>query len=143
MCPPVQRSRHGAEEGRRRDRRQHSGQHGTSGQSPELPALPARSHLGRGLCTLSPCKLYILFSYLPFRVSVVIAHLEIEHCSSVPDLLHVRDHASLEKIHSDSRPPSGEDNQDLLTEKNDYSCIFPLLILNLVLPYVFSDLALV
>ena len=73
----------------------------------------------------------------------MIAHLEIEHSSSVPDLLHVRDRASSEKIQSDSRPPSGEDNQDLLMEKNGYYCIFPLLILNLVLPYVFVDLALV
>ena len=73
----------------------------------------------------------------------MIAHLEIEHSSSVPDLLHVRDRASSEKIHSDSRPPSGEDNQDLLTEKNGYPCILPLLILDHVLPYAFGDLALV
>ena len=150
MCHQVQRSRLGAEDCRRRDRRQHSRQPGTSGPrtfrptrsfrppmtstspgmptlglartpsrtfrrpeplacpdlpapgcqhsstaptlwlgrtlpgtsgawnfwpSPELPALPARSHLGRGPCTLSPQKLYILFSYLRFRVSIVIAHL--------------------------------------------------------------------
>ena len=73
----------------------------------------------------------------------MIAHLEIVHSSSVPDLLHVRDRASSEKIHSDSRPPSGEDNQDLLTEKNGSLCILPLLILDLVLPYAFGDLALV
>ena len=73
----------------------------------------------------------------------MIAHLEIELCSSVPDLLHVRDRASSEKILSDSRPPSGEDNQDLLTEKNGSLCILPLLILDRVLPYAFGDLALV
>ena len=96
------------------------------------------SHLP--LCGLT---LYIDPLLLLVRVSKGLAHLEIELCSSVPDLLHVRDRASSEKIHSDSRPPSGEDNQDLLMEKNGYSCIFPLLTLDLVLPYAFGDLALV
>ena len=144
MCHQVQRSRLGAEDCRRRDRRQHSRQPGTSGQSPELladpellaaddfdqprranslvspdpapdlpapgtsglpgpsgprmpthfrranslvkpdpprnlrrpelppspelPALPARSHLGRGPCTLSSPRLYILY---PVRISRV------------------------------------------------------------------------
>ena len=49
---------------------------GTSGartfrSSPELPALPARSHLGRGPCTLSPPTLYILFSYLRLGLALL------------------------------------------------------------------------
>ena len=55
----------------------------------------------------------------------------------------MRDRTSSEKIHPDLRPPSGEDNQDLLTEKNGYPCIFALLTLDIVLPYAFGDLGLV
>ena len=48
---------------------------GTSGSRnfrprPELPALPARSHLGRGPCTLSSPRLYILYPVQLSRVSV-------------------------------------------------------------------------
>ena len=77
----------------------------------------------------------------------MIAHLEIEHCSSTSDLLHERDRGpSTEKIHLGFKTPHRKIPswiQDLLTEKNDYPCILPLLILDHVLPYVFDDLALV
>ena len=36
----------------------------------ELLALPACSHLGRGPCTLSPLRLYILIHPVCFRVSI-------------------------------------------------------------------------
>ena len=48
-----------------------------------------------------------------------------------------------EDLPSGFKTPSREDPQDLLTEKKGYYCIFPLLILNLVLPYVFGVLAFV
>ena len=41
---------------------------------PELPALPARIHLGRGPCTLSSPRLYILCPVQLSRVSIGLAH---------------------------------------------------------------------
>ena len=41
----------------------------------------------------------------------------------------------------DSRPPRGEDHQDLLTEKIGYHLYRPLLIVDHVIYYVLEDLA--
>ena len=49
--------------------------------------------------------------------------------------------ASSEKIPLDSRPPFGEELQDLLTEKTGYLLYRPLLTLDLVSSFVFMDLA--
>ena len=42
---------------------------------PELPALPARSHLGRGPCTLSLPRLYIFYPVQLSRVIKVVSHM--------------------------------------------------------------------
>ena len=70
-----------------------------SGQGPMYP----RSHLPlRGL------TLYIDPHLLLVRVSKGLAHLEIELCSSISDLLHERDRGpSIEKTPMDSIPPLG------------------------------------
>ena len=49
--------------------------------------------------------------------------------------------ASTEKIPLDSRPPCGDELQDLLTEKTGYLLYRPLLTLDPVSPFVFMDLA--
>jgi hypothetical protein len=72
---------------------------GTSGHrtfrpSPELPALPARIDLGRGPCTPSPPRLYILFFHLRFRVSKYDSSFLGELCSfTTPPLERERDHS--------------------------------------------------
>jgi len=67
-------------------------------------------------------RLYILFLLHLSRVSKGLAHLEIELCSSISDLLHERDCGpSTEKIHLGFKTPHGKIPswiQDLLTEKN-------------------------
>lgn len=84
--------------------------------------------------TLRGLTLYIDPHLLLVRVSKGLAHLEIELCSSISDLLHERDRGpSTEKIPLDSRPPHGEDpHQDLLTEKNRLPLYRPLLDLDIV-----------
>ena len=84
------------------------------------PLCLRAAHLGRGPCTPSSLRLYILPHLLLVRVSKGLAHLEIELCSSISDLLHERDRGpSTETIHlgfktssrrrPPSRPPHGEE----------------------------------
>lgn len=81
---------------------------------PELPALPARRHLGRGPCTLLPRKLYILFSYLRFRVSISLTHILCESLAHPLGYFSSELMTSSEKIpQADSRPLSREDHQGL------------------------------
>jgi hypothetical protein len=91
---------------------------GTSGHrtfrpSPDLPALPARIDLGRGPCTPSPPRLYILFFHLRFRVSKYDSSFVCELCSYLL-LLRERDHSHgvqdlhVRRSYGISRPPSWE-----------------------------------
>ena len=76
---------------------------------PELPALPACSHLGRGPCTLSSRKLYILLHLLLVRVSIGLAHISCE--SPCPSTWYFSSEltTSSEKIpQADSRPLQGK-----------------------------------
>ena len=82
--------------------------------------------------------LYILIPLLHSRVSKVVAHLEIELCSSITDLLHERDCGpSSKKIHlgfktssrrrPPSRPPYGEEPVTFVSSFVGFgSCILPL-----------------
>ena len=120
---------------------------------PEHPALPARNHLGRGPCTLSSPRLYILYPVRLSRVSVGLAHLRDRASLIHPDLLHERDRGpSSEKIHLDSRPPHGEDWLPFVSSLVDFgscislcvhgssTCVIILVGLNvcLVFPFVIS-----
>ena len=70
------------------------------------PLCLRAAHLGRGPCTPSSLRLYILPHLLLVRVSKGLAHLEIELCSSISDLLHERDCGpSTEKIHLGFKTP--------------------------------------
>ena len=86
---------------------------------PELPALPARSHLGRGPCTLSPLRLYILIHPVRFRVSIGLAHICVRAFAHPLGYFSTEIRTSSEKIpQADSRPLSRQDHQGLHEEKN-------------------------
>ena len=98
--------------------------------------VPLRPHL-----PLRGSRLYILLHLLLARVSIGLAHLEIELCSSITDLLHERDRGpSSEKIPLDSRPPLGGPIKTSFGEE-PITMYRPLLIVDHVSPFVFMDLA--
>jgi hypothetical protein len=75
-------------------------------------------HLGRGPCTPSPLRLYILPLHLRFRVSKGLAHLGIELCSSIRIYSTERDRGLYGEDPPWIQDPSREDPsriQDLLT----------------------------
>ena len=116
-----------------------SGRPGHSTRRPDIRPICLRAaHLGRGPCTPSYIRLYILPHLLLVRVSKGLAHLEIELCSSISDLLHDRDRGpSSETIHlgfktssrrrPPSRPPYGEEPVTVVSSFVGFeSCILPL-----------------
>ena len=125
---------------------------GTSGArtfrpSPELLALSARGDSGRGPCTLSPPRLYILLHPVHFRVSTGLAHICERAFAHPLGYFSSEFRTSSEKIpQADSRPPSWEDplvdSRPPLGDELSFVSL-PLLIVDHMYLFVFGDLALV
>ena len=101
--------------------------------------VPLRPHL-----PLRGSRLYILLHLPLVRVSIGLAHILCESLAHPLGYFSLEFTTSLEKIpQADSRPLSGEDHQDLRTEKNCSFVSLPWLIADHLSLYVVGDLALV
>ena len=90
-----------------------------------MHSVSGRAHVSlRPHLPLRGPRLYILLHLLLVRFSIGLAHILCESLAHPHRIYSMRETAaSSEKIPLDSRPPYGEEHQDLLTEKTGYPCI--------------------